>query len=141
MTTSPEQQPDPVRSDDQDAAEDERREQSRTSGQRLLAFSVLMLGSLMYLLVANVPVISYSYDPLLRQTSRIVNDRSFFDIWAAQVQNLPSASPQWVVDSMFLVSLVVVCGGVIYGAWMLMVSSESSVKDDISNRIHRYRAR
>ena len=141
MTTSPKQQSAPVRSGDQDTDEDERSEQSPATGRRLVAFSVLMLGSLIYLLVGYVPVISYDYDPLLRQTSRIVNERSFFEIWAAQVQNLPTASLQWVVDGMFLISLVVVVAGVIYGAWMLLVSSERSFKDDISTRMHRYRAR
>lgn len=93
------------------------------SWARRIAWIVVLLGSVAYLVFGAVSVVSYRYSPFLQQTLREVEERGFFEVWSEQVANLPSASPQWIIDGAFVISLAVVLAGAGYGAWLLLVAS------------------
>lgn len=96
---------------------------------RRLVWAAILLVSAGYLVVGNMSVVSYRYSPFLQQTFREVDQRGFVDIWTEQVRNLPSATPQWVVNGSFVIALAVVLVTAGYGAWLLLVASgdETSV--------------
>ena len=97
---------------------------------RRLVWIAVLLGSVAYLVLGQISVVSYRYSPFLQRTFREVEERGFFDIWTEQIENLPSASPQWVVNGAFVLAIALVLAGAGYGAWLLLVAAgdETSVR-------------
>ncbi|HYH13267.1 MAG TPA: hypothetical protein VD789_12990 [Thermomicrobiales bacterium] len=101
---------------------------SRLTGgwARRVVWAVILVGSAGFLAFGNLSVVSYRYSPFLQQTFREIDERGFLDIWREQIQNLPSATPQWVVNASFVLAIILVLAAVGYGAWLLLVRSEEA---------------
>ncbi|HEV2128887.1 MAG TPA: hypothetical protein VGR22_09740 [Thermomicrobiales bacterium] len=96
---------------------------SGASMARVGVWTFAALALLVYLAVGRVDAVWYRYNIATQRMSRQVDERNIVNVWMSWLDNLPESPDDWVLNALFVGSLVVVVVVMMLGAWLLLVSS------------------
>lgn len=96
---------------------------SRSSVYRIAVWMAATLLTLGFLAFGSLGAVWYRYNAFTQRVSRQVEDRGIVEIWDNWLNDLPQGEGEWLLGTVFVGSIVVVLAAVVWGAWLLLVSS------------------